>query len=166
MWWLFLHSPQSERHAKRSTGCVCIAIRFSDSLLIFMCVFAAASVYQPQRAWLHARFYVSVWASTNVLRVRSEDVTQWSFITRDTLSPALLYTEAMFYKRITRQRAPGGHPLPPRATCKDVHRTSTAFITHLYLFATSRTGQGFFARGDFEPIGGIFCIFTTQQHNL
>lgn len=41
--------------------------------------------------------------------------------TRDTRSPALLYTEAMFYKRITRQRAPSGHPLPPRATCKDVH---------------------------------------------
>lgn len=71
--------------------------------------------------------------------------------TRDTRSPALLYTEAMFYKRITRQRAPGGHPLPPRATCKDVHRTSTAFITHLYLFAASRTGQGFFARWDFDP---------------
>lgn len=39
--------------------------------------------------------------------------------TRDTCSPALLYTEAMFYKRITRQRAPGGHPLPPCATCKN-----------------------------------------------
>lgn len=37
---------------------------------------------------------------------------------RDTLSPALRYAEAMFYKRITRQRAPTGHPLPPCATCK------------------------------------------------
>ena len=39
---------------------------------------------------------------------------------RDTLSPALWYAEAMFYKRITRQRAPTGHPLPPCATCKDI----------------------------------------------
>lgn len=42
---------------------------------------------------------------------------------RDTLSPALRYAEAMFYKRITRQRAPAGHPLPPCATCKDVQWT-------------------------------------------
>lgn len=42
---------------------------------------------------------------------------------RDTLSPALRYAEAMFYKRITRQRAPTGHPLPPCATCKDVQWT-------------------------------------------
>lgn len=72
--------------------------------------------------------------------------------TRDTRSPALLYAEAMFYKRITRQRAPGGHPLPPRATSKHTHWTSTAFITHLYLFGTGGTGQGFFAREDFNPL--------------
>lgn len=34
----------------------------------------------------------------------------------DTLSLALPYAEAMFYKRITRQRAPTGHPLPPCTT--------------------------------------------------
>lgn len=45
----------------------------------------------------------------------------------DTLSPALQYGEAMFYKRITRQRAPTGHPLPPRATC-EMHNRLTDFM--------------------------------------
>lgn len=64
---------------------------------------------------------VYVWACTLVFRGQ-----EWRCYPmvihhkRDTLSPALRYAEAMFYKRITRQRAPTGHPLPPRATCKDV----------------------------------------------
>lgn len=58
---------------------------------------------------------VRAWACSGVLRVRSEDVTPWSFITRgDTLCAALRDAQAMFYKRITRQAAPAGHPLPPR----------------------------------------------------
>lgn len=79
-------------------------------------------------AWLRARGFLLLlffyarpsarsWACSGVLRVRSEDVTPWSFITRgDTLSPALRDAQAMFYKRITRQAAPAGHPLPPCAT--------------------------------------------------
>lgn len=49
---------------------------------------------------------------------------------RDTLSPALRYAEAMFYKRITRQRAPTGHPLPPCATCKRCTIDSQISRTH------------------------------------
>lgn len=75
-----------------------------------------------------------------VLGVRSEDVTLWSFITSMTHSPLRSGTqrEAMFYKRITRQRAPTGHPLPLCATCKDVkwaHRFH-AFFWLQYVFGT------------------------------
>lgn len=86
--------------------------------------------------------YVCVWACTPVLRVRSEDVTLWSFITSVTrFPPVLRYAEAMFYKRITRQRAPAGHPLPPRATYKHVRIDSQISSIHCtsYLFSAETT---------------------------
>lgn len=164
-WWLFLYSPQSGRHMKRSTGCIRIAICFLDSFpLIFMCVSAAGKkthLCLPTSTCKAACLILYVCVSIHEC-VRGQKWRCYPVVihhTRDTRSPALLYTEAMFYKRITRQRAPGGHPLPPSATWTDERGTSTAFITHLYLFAAMFRWDGGWNHGEKYGAGTV-CTNT------
>lgn len=159
IWSLVLYSPQSQKQTRK--GQQAVPGSPSASLtpsLWFLCVFLRRKKQKkkpclPTWTCMSACLILRVCVSIRA-RVRGQKWRCYPVVihhARDTRSPALLYAEAMFYKRITRQRAPGGHPLPPRATSKHIHWTSTAFITHLYVFGSRGTGQGFFAREDFNP---------------
>lgn len=133
MWCSSLHSrhDQKGRHPGRWPTCIWITICLADSLhQIFMCAFAVWKTKTNLFTNLNVHdclpdFYVRPCLRASMhWRVKGQKWRCYSLVIHhegDTLSPALRDAQAMFYKRITRQRAPTGHPLPPCATCRDVH---------------------------------------------
>lgn len=127
MWCSSLHSwhDQKGRHPGRSPTCIWITICLADSLhQIFMCAFAVWKTKTNLFTNLNVHdclpdFYVRPCLRASMhWRVKGQKWRCYPLVIHhegDTLSPALRDAQAMFYKRITRQRAPTGHPLPHSA---------------------------------------------------